>query len=565
MSVYDERPWLAQYGEGQPHDIEVAHDSALAMFAATVRRTPDALAIAYLDGELTYAQVDAMSDALAVALRDGGAASGGDPATGVQAGDRVALYLQNVPQFVIGLLAAWKAGCIAVSINPMLKHKELTTLLTDSGAAALICLQSLHRDIAEAVVPSTDVRLVVTTSELEFQTRDDERLLGGSVRIDRPGTLDLQALLAAYEGQRPDPVQLGLDDVAFLTYTSGTTGPPKGAMNTHRNVVFNSQVYQRWCDLGPGDVVLAVAPLFHITGLIAHVGIAMLTGAPLVLMHRFDPIACSELVEERGAVFTVGSITVFIAMMNAPGIQPERLRTLTKILSGGAPIPPSTVKAFQTMFGTYIHNVYGLTETTSPSHGVPFGGDAPVDPTSGALSVGVPVFNTVVRVVGEDGQDLPPGEVGEIVTSGPQVVPGYWNKPEETAHALGGGRLRTGDVGYMTPEGWFTIVDRKKDQINAGGYKVWPREVEDVLYEHDAVREAAVVGIPDEYRGETVKAFVSLKPGRTATPEELIAFCKERMAAYKYPRQVEVREELPKTATGKLLRRELRAESVARS
>jgi long-chain acyl-CoA synthetase len=216
------------------------------------------------------------------------------------------------------------------------------------------------------------------------------------------------------------------------------------------------------------------------------------------------------------------------------------------------------VTAFQDAFGTYIHNIYGLTETTSPSHGVPLGATAPVDPASGALSVGVPIYNTVVRIVGDDGADLPPGEIGELVTSGPQVVVGYWNKPEETEKALPGGALHTGDVGYMDADGWFYIVDRKKDQINVSGYKVWPREVEDMLYEHEAVREAAVVGVPDEYRGETVKAFVSLRPGRTATPEELIAFTKERMAAYKYPRQVEILDEIPKTVTGKLLRRELR-------
>jgi long-chain acyl-CoA synthetase len=181
-----------------------------------------------------------------------------------------------------------------------------------------------------------------------------------------------------------------------------------------------------------------------------------------------------------------------------------------------------------------------------------------VDEGSGALSVGVPVFNTVVRILGEDGEELPPGEVGEFVTSGPQVVPGYWGKPEETEHALPGGALRTGDVGFMDADGWFYLVDRKKDQINAAGYKVWPREVEDVLYGHPAVREAAVVGVPDEYRGETVKAFVSLKDGRSAEPDELIAFCRERMAAYKYPRIVEVLDEIPKTATGKILRRALR-------
>jgi long-chain acyl-CoA synthetase len=250
---------------------------------------------------------------------------------------------------------------------------------------------------------------------------------------------------------------------------------------------------------------------------------------------------------------------VFISLMNAPGASREDLGSLQKIYSGGAPIPPSTVKEFQERFGSYIHNIYGLTETTSPSHAVPLGSDAPVDPDSGALSVGVPIFNTVVRIVDDAGEDLPAGQVGELVTEGPQVVAGYWQKPEETEKALGGGRLRTGDVGYMDEQGWFYIVDRKKDQINVAGYKVWPREVEDVLYQHPAVREAGVVGVPDEYRGETVKAIVSLRPGASATPEELIDFCRQRMAAYKYPRLVEIIDELPKTVTGKILRRELRS------
>jgi long-chain acyl-CoA synthetase len=276
-------------------------------------------------------------------------------------------------------------------------------------------------------------------------------------------------------------------------------------------------------------------------------------------MYRLDPAMAIETIEAECVTFTVGSITVFITLMNMPDVNKDALASLTKIYSGGAPIPPSTVKAFQSTFGHYIHNIYGLTETTSPSHGVPFGAEAPVDETSGALSVGVPVFNTVVRIVSDDGEDLPAGEVGELVTTGPQVVLGYWNKPDESAAALPGGSLHTGDVGFMDEQGWFYIVDRKKDQINAGGYKVWPREVEDVLYEHQAVREAAVVGVPDEYRGETVKAFVSLRPGTSATEEELIAFTKERMAAYKYPRQIEFLDEIPKTVTGKLLRRELRA------
>jgi len=259
------------------------------------------------------------------------------------------------------------------------------------------------------------------------------------------------------------------------------------------------------------------------------------------------------------ATFTVGAITAFIALMNDPSWDGRDLSSLTKVYSGGAPIAPATIERFQREAGAYIHNIYGLTETTSPSHGVPMGAQAPVDPSSGALSVGVPIFNTVVQVVDEDGKEVPPGEYGEFVTSGPQVVAGYWNKPEETEHALPGRHLHTGDIGFMDEQGWFYVVDRKKDMIIASGYKVWPREVESVLYQHPAVREAAVVGIPDEYRGETVKAFVSLRPGESASESDLISFCKERMAAYKYPRSIEFVDELPKTVTGKILHRELRA------
>jgi long-chain acyl-CoA synthetase len=550
MSVYDERPWLARYDEGQPHDLAVEHTDALAMFRAAVARDPDGDAIRYFDGRITLRELDELTDAFAVGLRD----------TGLAAGDRVALYLQNVPQFVIALVGTWKAGGIAVAVNPMNRERELALLLSDSGARVLVCLQGLYRDVAARVVEGTDVQTVVTTSELEYQTRDDPRAFGAQAqRAEVPGTVDMSGLIARFHGQAPPPVSFSPGDTAVLTYTSGTTGPPKGAMNTHGNVVFNSQTYRQLCELGPDDVVLGVAPLFHITGLIGHVGLALLLGVPLVLFHRFEPTLALETIRTERATFTVGSITVFIALMNAPGAQAQDLATLTKIWSGGAPIPPSTVKAFSATFGQYVHNIYGLTETTSPSHGVPAHAQAPVDDASGALSVGVPVYNTVVRIVGDDGQDLPPGEIGEIVTSGPQIVSGYWNKPEETERAIPGGALHTGDVGYMDEAGWFYIVDRKKDQINAGGYKVWPREVEDVLYEHEAVREAAVVGVPDAYRGETVKAFVSLRPGRAVDEAELIAFCKERMAAYKYPRQVEFLDEIPKTVTGKLLRRELRA------
>lgn len=549
MSVYDDKIWLPRYDTGQSATNPREFETALEMFKATVARSGDSDAIRYFDYRISYTELDQLTDAFAAGIT----------AEGFQPGERVLLFLQNVPQFVIAQIGTWKAGGIAVSSNPMNKERELRGLLADSGATVLVALQSLHRDVASKVLSGSAVRTVLTTSELDLQTRNEPAVFAGVERLVTYDSTDLLEFLAAHRGEAPPQITLGPDDVAFLTYTSGTTGPPKGAMTTHANVVFNAQTYRDWAGITADDVVLGIAPLFHITGLVGHIAISLLTGAPLVLMYRLDPALTLDTVEAERATFTVGSITVFIAFMNAPNAQPAKLATLTKIYSGGAPIPPSTIVAFQGAFGHYIHNIYGLTETTSPSHAVPAHAEAPVDPGTGALSVGVPVYDTVVRIVDEDGHDVPAGEVGELVTSGPQVVAGYWNNEAETEKALPGGVLHTGDVGYMDTDGWFYIVDRKKDQINAGGYKIWPREVEDVLYEHPAVREAAVVGLPDEYRGETVKAFVSLKAGNATTSSELIAFTKERMAAYKYPREIEIIEEIPKTVSGKVLRRELRS------
>jgi long-chain acyl-CoA synthetase len=547
MSAYDERPWLARYGD-QPADYEVEFDNALDMFTAGVARDPSAVALRYFDGVITRQQLDELSDALASGLL----------ANGFSAGDRLAVYLQNVPQFVISMVAAWKAGGIMVSINPMSRQRELSYLLKDSGATVLVALETLYDQVVRDVVPETDVRVVLTTSELEFQTRDDERLFKGIERQRHEGTTDFSEFIAEHRGESPPSVRLRPDDVAFLTYTSGTTGVPKGAMNTHRNVVFTAQVYRDWVRAGRDGAIFGVAPLFHITGLIGHIAVSLLVPAPLILAYRFEPQVVLDAFLEHRPTFTIGAITAFSALLNAPGFSKDHFSSFTSIYSGGAAISPTAEQNFLAATGKQVHNAYGLTETTSPMTVTPFGSPSPVDPTSGALSVGVPAPNTIVRIQDDDGQDLPLGEVGEIVADGPQVVAGYWGKPDETAANLPGGALKSGDVGFMDPEGWVFIVDRKKDMINASGYKVWPREVEDVLAEHPAVRESAVVGIPDERRGETVKAFVSLKPGATATPEELVAHCKQRMAAYKYPRLVELIDELPKTVTGKILRRELR-------
>ncbi|MFI8774190.1 class I adenylate-forming enzyme family protein [Gordonia sp. NPDC062954] len=547
---YADRPWLTRYPAGSPADIEAEYTTALDVFDAAVAAEPDSPFLYYFDATLTFADVDRAATALASALV-------GD---GFSAGDRLAVYVQNNPAFIIGIVAAWKAGGIAVAINPMNKQRELTYMLVDSGATALLTLDDLYDDVAAPVIATgkTAVRTVFTTSPLDFQTRDDPRLFAGVERRRNPGTRDLVETIDGFDGSSLPAPTLTADDVAVLTYTSGTTGEPKGAMNTHGNLAFNAQTYRDWTGLKPGEGVLGVAPLFHITGLVGHVMIAVLVRAPLTLTHRFAPDVTLDAIRERRPVFTVAAITAFNALSAAPGATPADFESLRILYSGGAPIAPAMADRLEQVFGAYIHNIYGLTETSSPSHGVPLGVRAPVDATSGALSVGVPVFNTVVRVVGEDGEDLPVGEVGEFVTSGPQVVKGYWNKPDKTAESIPGGALKTGDVGFMDSDGWFYVVDRKKDMINASGYKVWPREVEDVLYTHPAVREAAVIGVPDEYRGETVKAYVSLQDGATVDTAELVEFCKEQMAAYKYPREVEIVGELPKTVTGKILRRELR-------
>jgi long-chain acyl-CoA synthetase len=547
---YEGKPWLGLFDPGKASMIVPDFVDGLAMFRAAVARAPDAPAVLYFDGKLTYAELDAISDAIAVELI----------AQGFEVGDRLGIYLQNVPQWPAGILAAWKAGGIAVAINPMNREREIGLLFDDCTPKALLCHGSLYEGVIANLAPGTHrPEIVITTSALDFQTRHDARLFAGVTRRQPGNVTDFVAVAGRRAGQKP-PARAGFaaDDIAFLVYTSGTTGVPKGAMNTHGNVTFNSQSYRDWMELREGGPILGVAPLFHITGLIGHIGAAFAAAAPLILCYRFEAGVVMDAIEEHAAEFTIGSITVFIAMMNHPAARREKLASITNIYSGGAPIPPSVVTQFADKFGHYIHNGYGLTETNSPTHAVPLTRTAPVDPTSGALSIGVPWFNTISRICDDNGDEVAVGDIGEIVSEGPQIVPGYWNKPKQTAESFRNGRFHTGDVGFMDAAGWFYIVDRKKDMINAAGYKVWPREVEDVLYTHNAVREAGVIGIPDSYRGETVKAVISLKPGATTTPHEIIEFCKTRMAAYKIPRTVEIIDDLPKTVTGKILRRELR-------
>ena len=548
-TLYDQKPWLALYEPNIAAVIEPEYDNALDMFRASVRRCPTAPIIRYFDATLTFSELDDLSDALAVGLSQDGLAKG----------DRLALVLQNIPAFIIATVAAWKLGSIVVPINPMYRQRELNEVLKDSGARAVICLDSAV-DLVRTSSEATGVQHVITTSALEFQTRNDPRIFPSAQRPAVVGAVDLMELIAKHRGSRPAGVHLEPTDLALLPYTSGTTGPPKGSMNTHANVVFTAQIYRDWVGLKQGGAMFAVAPLFHITGLIGHIAAPILAAAPAILTCRFEPGVSAEAIAEHQGTTTIGAMTVFIAFTNNSAVTAAHLSSFRSVFSGGAPIPKSALEAFRAKFGHYIHNGYGLTETNSPAIVVPLSREAPVDKDSGAVAIGVPVSNTTAWVVDDSDTPVPVGEIGEIVLSGPQVAQGYWNNPQETQKAMPGGRFHTGDVGFMDQQGWFYIVDRKKDQINASGFKVWPREVEDVLYEHPAVLEAAVVGVLDDYRGETVKAFVSFKEGASATTDELIAFCKENLAAYKVPRIVEVRQELPKTVTGKILRRQLRKE-----
>ncbi|CAN5715690.1 long-chain fatty acid--CoA ligase [soil metagenome] len=551
-SPYSRKPWLDRYASYVPAELPLPTRSMIELFEESASRNPDGDAVRYFDGAISYAELDRMAESFAALLAE----------SGIGKGDRVAVYMQNNPQFLVAQYGAWKRGCVVVPINPMLKARELDYHLNDSGARALVCLESLYRDVAQEVVPGTSVELVVTTSELDLLQGETPGPLQGSEKLSFDETTDL---LDAVQGAEPSPgdrVQVLPEDVAYLVYTSGTTGKPKGAVETHSNVAFNAEVYRTWMRMGDDDSVFGVAPLFHITGLIGHIALAGIAGIPLVLLHRFEPREGMRLIEKWRPTMTVGAITAFLSMMNAPDADSCDLSSLTKCYSGGAPIAPSITDQFEEKFGVYIHNIYGLTESNSPTHATPLGERAPVDESSGALSVGVPVPNCEARLVGleDPTQEVPVGEAGEFAAKGPMIFREYWNKPEETESASADGYFLTGDVAMMDESGWFYIVDRKKDMINAGGYKVWPREVEDVLYTHPQVREAAVVGVPDDYRGETVRAFVALKEEKLepVTEEDLISFCKQHMADYKYPRQISFLDELPKTATGKFLRRELR-------
>lgn len=535
-------PFTHLYPKGVPVDLDVAEASLTAAWEDRVRLWPDEQALSFFDQRWSVFEVDQLSQALAAALRD----------RGIGRGDRVGVHLQNVPQYPVILLALWRLGAIAVLLNPMYHGRELQHLLNDSAAAGVF-VDISARDVVTDAAEGTEVRWTIDVDPRSWQRRDDPRVFTDVQQVRAESEFD--RLLRAHRGATAAAVELTWDDIALLTYTSGTTGPPKGAMNTHGNLLHVARGFERWLGLGR-DVVLALAPMFHITGAVVNATLALIGRSELVVAHRFQAEVVRDAIREHGVTFTIGSITAYNALLAVSS--PEDLRSLRLAYSGGAPIPAAVVERAREQFGLAIHNGYGMTETGSAVIAVPPGAMTPVNPASGSLSVGVPLPNVEVSIVDPAGVPLGPGQVGELVVSGPHVAPGYWRNAEATGTTMPGGRLRTGDGAIIDGDGWIYLVDRLKDQINVSGYKVWPREVEDTLCEHAAVYEAAVVGMPDEYSGERVTAFVVLRDGEAADEATLREFVRERLAAYKVPRQIHLLDELPKTETGKVRRSALR-------
>lgn len=543
-------PWRTSYPASVPGEFSSPYCNAIDMFRAAVSRAADAEAIAYFDASLSYAKLDVMSDALADWMLKGG----------VRKGDRVGIILQNVPHAAVSILAAWKMGAIPVPGNPMYRRVELAKLFKDFEPAVIIGHGDHMADISGALADAGLMNaLLLSVSPHDFQTRNDSRLLPASSVSEHGNIPDFLAVLADHSGQVPPPVTLAGSDLALILYTSGTTGVPKGAMIRHSSVVFNSGTAALWMRVGPDSRILGLAPIFHITGFILHLTLAWAAGASVALHYRVHPEAVLDIIREYRPTFAIAAITAFNALMQVPGVSPEDFASLETLFSGGAPIAPALRDEMRARLGVVVLPVYGMTETCSPTHIAPPGVDVPVSAETGALSVGLPISSTESIILGPTGDALPCGESGEVCMRGPQIMSGYWSKPDETSECLVDGWMRSGDIGFQDENGWFYVVDRRKDMINTSGFKVWPREVEDTLYAHPSVREAAVVGVPDSYRGETVRAFISLKAD--VDEAALLAHCRANLAAYKVPRSIVFLDELPKTHTGKIQRAMLR-ESV---
>ena len=488
---------------------------------------PDKPVALYDGGRLSYAELDVLTDRFAAGLR----------ASGVGPGETVGLQLPNIPQFLIAYFGMLKAGCVAVPLNVLLKAPEVAFCLGNAQARALVAWAGVAdeamKGAGDAGVSAVYVVNTPGVPEAEAGHRFEEML--------------------AVEPDTPPMEQTDPGDTAVIVYTSGTTGTPKGAELTHFQLYMNADTPGRVFGIRDDDVIMVVLPLFHVFGLSSQLNVCVRFGATMSLVPRFDPAKALEVMQRDGVTVFEGVPTMFVALLHHPGLADYDMSKLRIGVSGGAPIPAEVIDAFEQKFGIVILEGYGLTETASTTTFNVSAAERKV------YSVGKPIWGVEVQIWDDDNRPLPAGadHIGEIVIRGVNTMRGYFGNPEATAEAFVGGWFHSGDLGYRDEEGFYFIVDRKKELIIRGGYNVYPREVEEVLYTHPAVAAAAVVGVPDARLGEEVKAFVETAPGTTPTEQELIAYVKTRVAAYKYPRMVEFRTELPKGPTGKILKKGL--------
>ncbi len=496
------------------------------MLDESTRAHPDKACLIIGDTTFSYAQVEHLSGQVAGNLR----------ALGLEPGAKVAVQLPNVPQFVFSYFGILRAGLVMVPLNPLLRAPEVAYHLENSDAEVLVTFDLLAEEADRGAREAGGVRTYVVDS-------------GTGTRPE--GTRGFDELLAPVEAPDIEPTRA--DDTAVLLYTSGTTGRPKGAELTHFQLLMNCTVGGQLLGVEDDDIQVGVLPMFHVFGLSSVLNPTIRWGTTVVLVPRFDAETVLDAIETHRATIFSGVPTMYVALLAAAG--ERELSSLRVAISGGAAIPGEVIRAFEERFsGVVILEGYGLSETASTTT---FNISAE---QRKVLSIGKPVWGVQARVVDPEGRRLPPGpeHVGEIVVRGHNVMKGYYKNPEATAEAMRGGWFHTGDLAYADEDGYLFVVDRLKDLVIRGGYNVYPREVEEVLYEHPAVAEVAVVGKPDATLGEEVVAVVSLKAGQQASAEELIGFCKDRLAAYKYPREIRILEELPKGPTGKILKKELR-------
>ncbi|MFC4454356.1 long-chain fatty acid--CoA ligase [Deinococcus sonorensis] len=556
-----ERPWLEHYEPGVPADMENSYSAVYELLGRSAARFPNRIALHFMGSELSYRQLWLDVQRFASALQR----------LGVKQGDRVSIMLPNCPQFVVAFFGASLAGAVVVNTSPMYVARELAHQLQDSGSETLIMLDAFYPRYAE-VQDTVPVKRVIVTGiqdalpfpkNMLYPVR--ERSQGHWVDVPLGGRVFGMKALLRSQAPSPRPVQVRPDDVALLQYTGGTTGVPKGAMLTHHNLTSNALQCRAWMtDLKEGqEVLLAAIPFFHVYGMTTAQNMGLLIGATLVLVpNPRDLGMLLQLIDSRKPTMFPGVPTMYGAINQHPDTPKHDLTSIRACISGSAPLPLETARRFREITGgANLVEGYGLTESSPVTHSNPIFGEQREG------SIGVPFPGVYAYVAAEDGTPLPSGEVGELYVAGPNVMAGYWQRPDETAKTMreraGQRWLLTGDMAVMDPDGYFRIVDRKKDVIIAGGFNIYPREVEEVLYQHPAVLEAAAVGVPHPHRGETVKAFVVFRPGHSATAEQLEAYCRERLSPYKVPRLFEVRQELPKSPVGKVLRRVLADEARA--